>query len=349
MSNQTIGADSNNENDTNDTNSNGGSIAAIYSNNVNRSGHNHMPIKTELTTSNQPDIAAAVLLAIVKDGRYLSSLVQLLSRAISPWLRSSPEMERHDTVNVNEDDQSNEVFSTIKPELELIAGLTHFFLTIFYRGRTLGMEYVGLEYYTNDKLTSRDPNQSFLKREGLSALIVQKLGSSHAKVIAFAFFYVVTPYLVRRSGRGGWDNLRSLFERFFRRDSATGRGYASAQMRSNNELLRGVERRRVYEEQRKAMLERIRALERQQQEEETDINQHQSDDSQELQQLSTQISHADDEQTQNNPNTSRSTRTSMSSKSFYRLYIKKISERTAKLIWTVLKVSAIFSIFFYFN
>ena len=258
---------------------------------------------------NHSDTAAVaeVLLSFMKDGRYLKSLVHLLSQALAPWLIDITRQRNtatNVTTNQNEDvdimgentlNTNNRWMSVVKPELELLAGIIYFVFTIWSRGRTLGMEYVGIEYFFCDrnnksgsnletkKIFSRFNNQKYknIHQTKEDSYFLQSMGNSRLRMMAFSFVYVFVPYLIRRVGKeNGWSKLNQLLNLLFHRRGE--QGYLSdlherdETLSHINESLRGIARRRVYENQRRAMLERIERMERQAQEQTEGIDQEQN-------------------------------------------------------------------------
>lgn len=242
----------------------------------------HIEVHEDVSSNTSTAAIADVLLAMVKDGRYLSSLVHLLSQTVSPWLVPYRSQNRHMYI----DNASN--INILRPELELIAGMIHFLLTVLPIGRTLGMEYVGIDFDSENKnvqnRVGRDNDntqQNTARKNDLSqnkvrkrhanksqsdssySAFLTKFGGSRANMIAFSFVYVFAPYLIRRAGRRGWIQLQQLYNSFSqRRQGNNVLGQETGSQR--NENLRGIDRRRVYEEQRRAMLARIEAMENQQ-------------------------------------------------------------------------------------
>ena len=153
-----------------------------------------------------------ILLGAAKDRRYTGHLSNLLTEVISPYCVA--------TSSPSNDGANEAAVSCLQPEINFIARLLHS-LIIVKEGTSLGLDHLGLGY-----------SQYVLRTR------------------VFALLYTISPYILERAKRNGWNDIRNV------RTSLSlilGSGGNSAMGR---EQLRGESRRRIHEEMRQRMLER---------------------------------------------------------------------------------------------
>jgi hypothetical protein len=158
-------------------------------------------------------IVSDILLGSVKDRRYIDHLSNLLTEVVSPYYCVATSSPINDGAN-------KAATSCLQPEIYLLARLLHS-LIIVKEGTSLGLDHLGLGY------------SQYVLRTRL-----------------FAVLYTISPYMLERAKRNGWNDIRNV------RSSLSlilGSGGNSTMGR---EHLRGESRRRIHEEMRQRMLER---------------------------------------------------------------------------------------------
>ncbi len=158
------------------------------------------------------------LLGFAKDRRYVTNLTNLLSDAISPhyYVTSTSISQGTGSIPPGADETS----SCLRPEIGLLARILHACIVV-NEGKSLGLDHLGLGY------------PQFALR-----------------IRIFSLLYAICPYILERARRNGWNDLGNI------RSSLS----LALGMRDGGtvpiEQLRGVERRRIYEEMRQRMLQR---------------------------------------------------------------------------------------------
>lgn len=208
------------------------------------------PSSSQQPQPQQSQYVADIVLSLVKDGRYHTTLVGIIIDAIEPWI--NPRV-------------SNGLFTVMRPEIELLASFIHWIVVQWRMGRSLGMEYVGLTYGRNANMRRIDksgilpavsagyescPTIEKQEKSGIHSpaempSLPLLLGVSRTRATTYVLLHTLLPYLVRRAMRGGWEEL-SFIGKCFNRTGAV----------CNVESLRGEARLRVHEERRNRMISR---------------------------------------------------------------------------------------------
>ncbi len=232
-------------------------------------------------------IVPDILLSLTKDHRYIKQLTFLFSQALYPYLpttirrNTDTNRNRHvhvhggNTTTTRTSDNSTFTFSldAIQPEVSLLSRLFHAYV-IFNSNRSIGQEYLFL-YLNYRNITNENSNENGAKK---------KVRVVDIRKCMFVFLYTVSPYLIQRAGRGGWDELKTLLYQCWnsarrrgtlinvvvgqgeeefqlgRRGQDQDFGSSNNQQRQSQSLqrdrLRGTERRQAYEEMRRRMIQR---------------------------------------------------------------------------------------------
>lgn len=169
---------------------------------------------------------APTLLGLGKDDRYQSRLSSLISEVIAPYLKvsnnASNGISGSNEIGVN-DQQPEDI---LEPEINLLSRIV-FGIIMAREGKSLGLEYVGLQYKNRSSIKFR----------------------------LFILLYIIRPYALDRVKRKGFDELKnariSLLPSIFERNETIIR---------NRDDLRGIDRRRLFEESRRRMLERAQTI-----------------------------------------------------------------------------------------
>jgi hypothetical protein len=197
---------------------------------------------------------APILLSLAKDARYVSQLSTLLSDVVRPYLPSSTSTSA-----------SNNPEERLDPEWTLLASILYV-LFMFREGRSLGMEFTSLEFTSTTTTTTHNNNTNSGDSRGQGlwrALSPNNSKNSSKKLstaltllraVAFGMLYTIPPYLFRRAARGGWDEVRNLWTAIMYQNG--GGTIRRRNQHMNDERLRGIDRRRVFLEQRRLMTER---------------------------------------------------------------------------------------------
>ncbi|GFH60058.1 hypothetical protein CTEN210_16534 [Chaetoceros tenuissimus] len=173
---------------------------------------------------------APTLLGLGKDDRYQSRLSSLISEVIAPYLNVSNNTSNGTsrsniaaTHEIGVHDQQPE--DILKPEINLLSRIV-FGIIMAREGKSLGLEYVGLQYKKRTSIKFR----------------------------LFILMYILCPYALDRIKRKGFDELKnakiSFLPSFFEKNET---------IRDRDDL-RGPDRRRLFEESRRRMLERAQTL-----------------------------------------------------------------------------------------
>lgn len=189
-------------------------------------------------TSNKAATVPDLLLSLSKDERYISQTKNLITQVVAPYIPKNIFRRSNLPATSNEGDQPSfmtESLDRIQPELDFLARIIHCLLLLRCNGQSLGMAYAGLSYWP--------------------------CTSSQRKVnYAFQFIYTVMPYIKRRVGGNGWNDISQIIhsiKRSIRFNNAYVEGDdLSISSPMDMENLRGVDRRKMYEEMRMKMLQR---------------------------------------------------------------------------------------------
>jgi len=237
-------------------------------------------------------IVPDILLSLTKDHRYIKQFTFLMSKALCPYLPTaihrnsstdSTHLSNNDSVHTHDhagdDDRTStdSVFSldVIQPEVSLLARLFHAYI-IFKSDRSIGQEYLYLSYRNNTHGTYRTNRTKKVRGNTwgkMDDVNVTHESNVDIRKYVFVLLYTISPYLIQRAGRGGWDELKTLLHQCWiraRRRAMIGAGQGeeiySVQSggSSNNpqplslqqDRLRGIDRRQAYEEMRRRMIER---------------------------------------------------------------------------------------------
>ena len=180
-------------------------------------------------TGSPRSTVAPTLLGLGKDDRYQSRLSSLISEVIAPYLNVSNNTSNNvsgSTIASNEiggNDQQPE--DILKPEIKLLSRIV-FGIIMAREGKSLGLEFVGLQYKNRKSIKFR----------------------------LFILMYILCPYALDRIKRKGFDELKnakiSFLPSFYEKNETI----------RNRDDLRGLDRRRLFEESRRRMLERAQTL-----------------------------------------------------------------------------------------
>ena len=156
------------------------------------------------------------LLAFTKDDRYFRHLASLLSNLIYGHVQ----VAEADTSD--QSDRGARTVSSLDPEIHLLSRVIFAYI-ITSQKTTLGLEHLGISYRSSP---------------------------SNKRIYIFAALYTIIPYLNKRIGVNGWKKVK-LIRRYLMSNFQPPRYLSSTQ----REQLRGGDRRRVYEEMRRRMIE----------------------------------------------------------------------------------------------
>ncbi len=230
-----------------------------------------------------------ILLSQAKDDRYISDISSLLSQIASvcifPLCRDrrnsrsgsgapSATVTTSTTQNYygrgdNDDDDDHEqhhFINRLLPELNLLASIiVHSSAFIYYSNAindesqsTLGMESLNLKHRmpaTNKRMETPYPSKLSSMIQIFRNAFMGTVPSSFRNVNHFQQMVIVqtiVPYILQRVSRGGWiDDLRGLIPA----RSEIIDNVGGAERTRNDERLRGSARRRLFDEQRRQMLQ----------------------------------------------------------------------------------------------
>ena len=181
-------------------------------------------------TGSPRSTVAPTLLGLGKDDRYQSRLSSLILEVIAPYLNVSNNTSNGtsgltiaSTHEIGVNDQQPE--DILKPEINLLSRIV-FGIIMAREGKSLGLEFVGLQYKNRTSIKFR----------------------------LFILMYILCPYALDRIKRKGFDELKnakiSFLPSFFEKNETI----------RNRDDLRGPDRRRLFEESRRRMLERAQSL-----------------------------------------------------------------------------------------
>ena len=214
-----------------------------------------------------------VLLSLAKDDRYISRITELLAQSIGPL--ASVFLEARDILH----DDGQPFMERIRPELQLFASaMVHSAAFVYYTRqfginhnprvarRSIGMESLNLAYSFGE--VSSSPHVA------MSPLIGRRVKHCFLRVFALdrwqvlLFLQTVVSYLMDRAGRGGWSKdwgeIRNACLRSFGWNVVRHGGFTTNDDPSsvdeeedafrNDDRLRGSARRRLFEAQRRRMM-----------------------------------------------------------------------------------------------
>lgn len=226
-----------------------------------------------------------ILLSQAKDDRYISDVSSLLSQIASVCIfplcrdRRNSHSGAPSTIattrttqnyygggddDIDDDHEQHHFIHRLLPELNLLASIiVHSTALIYYRNEnrsTLGMESLNLEYRmpaTNQKKELSYPSKLSSIVQSFRNSFMRTVPSSLRNVNHFqqmVFLQTIVPYILQRVSRGGWiEDLRGLIPA--RSEIIINNVGGAERTLRNDERLRGSARRRLFEEQRRQMLQ----------------------------------------------------------------------------------------------
>jgi hypothetical protein len=244
--------------------------------------NNAQPENVTVSPAHVPD----VLLSLAKDDRYIFQIITLLSECIVPitsvLFPSNPTngSSRHVERELIEDN-GQKFLERIQPELHLLASvLVHSAAFIFYTRRfgdaflqsndsavvkrSIGMESLNLAYDFGRKRPQLVVDSKFPIGARIKASLLRASSSvSIDRWQSLLLFQTIIPYLIQRAGRGGWSkDLGEIASSFFGCYGGTRLGTEESDDADilNDDRLRGSARRRLFEAQRRQMMNYVRSV-----------------------------------------------------------------------------------------
>lgn len=228
-----------------------------------------------------------VLLSLAKDDRYISQITKLLSQSIVPitsvFFPSNPRnSSSHHIQRELIEDNGHKFLERIQPELHLLASiLVHSAAFVLYtrqfggafaennRGaavrRSIGMESLNLAFDFERKRPQLVMNSNNLSiGDKFKASVIRAFDYfSMDRWKSLLLLQTIVPYLIQRAGRGGWSkDLGEITSSLF---GCCGGGARLGTVENdevdirNDDRLRGTARRRLFEEQRRRMMNSVRS------------------------------------------------------------------------------------------
>jgi hypothetical protein len=234
-----------------------------------------------------------ILLSLAKDDRYISHTFNLLAQTIVPLVsllfpprQRRREYNRNNSIGEEILDQDGHAFiERIRPELHLVAAaIVHSASFVFYtrhfgmetsggKGarRSIGMESLNLAYSFPKRERRRivgTDGKSFIGERYIKSLMLQTTNNVNSFVPdrwqSLLILQTMIPYLIQRAGRGGWSKdlgglvtplLECVGGRRLGTTMESGIDVTNGDGRlRNDDRLRGMERRGLFEAQRRRMV-----------------------------------------------------------------------------------------------